>query len=284
MIDANHTAIDTDVSVDGAVILVDQVMPSGPPPATPRAHVGVVAPLNFPDMTAEIAVLVRELVHTTLRSLWELEATFDLIDPSAQLDGGGVPEGCDGLLLLGGGDIDPSCYTTSPAAAPGTYGVDVRADHQSFALLEQAERDELPILGVCRGHQLLNVLRGGTIIPDLDDPQHLHHGPPHDLFVTETITLLPDTRVHNIFDADRVTSFAAHHQAVDQLGSGLVISARAADGVVEAIEDPSRWIVGIQWHPERASASAEDRRKLFGAFVDACATRHSTEPVPSIPA
>lgn len=252
------------------IISVDEVLPTGQAPATPRAHIGVVAPLNFPDMTEEIAELVRELVRVTLTTLWELDATFELLDPSVDMNDDLVPSGCNGLLLLGGGDIDPSCYTTPTAEMPGSYGIDLRADEQSFELISQAEGKRLPILGICRGLQLLNVYRGGTLIPDIDDPHHIHHGAPGEpIFVTETIALLPDTRLQSIFGDDRITAWAAHHQAVEELGTGLIVSARAMDNGVEALEDPDRWILGVQWHPERDAASADDRRKLFDALITA---------------
>jgi putative glutamine amidotransferase len=266
-------------------VLLDEVLPAGPAPASPRARIGVVAPLNFPDMTEEIAALVRELISVTLRTLWELDAEFELLDPSVNMHGADVPENCNGLLLLGGGDIDPSCYTTPTKEMPGSYGIDIHADKQSLALIEEAEERDLPILGICRGHQLLNVYRGGTIIADIDDPQHIHHGGPGaPFFVTEEITLLPDSRIRSIYGESELSAWAAHHQAVEALGKGLVVSARAADGGVEAIEDPKRWLLGVQWHPEREVASADDRRKLFGALIDACASNDTCETRPRISA
>jgi putative glutamine amidotransferase len=267
------------------LVVPEEVLPSGTPPEDPRAHIGVVAPLNFPDMTEEMAVLVRELISTTLATLWDLGATFDLLDPSTDLSGAQLPQGCEGLLLLGGGDIDPSCYTGGPKEMPGSYGINIRTDDQSLTLIAEAETGQLPILGICRGHQLINVHRGGTIIADIHDPGHIHHGAPGaPMFVTETIDLLPASLIQSILGEEPVRAWAAHHQAVDRLGDGLTITARAADGNVEAIEDPERWILGVQWHPERVVASASDRRKLFAALIDECASRKARGAAPRISA
>lgn len=109
------------------------------------------------------------------------------------------------------------------------------------------------------------------MIADIDDPSHIHHGAPGEpLFCTETVEVFPNTRLWSIFDQRNLHVWTAHHQAVDRLGEGLVISASASDNSIEAIEDPTRWFLGVQWHPERAAASADDRRKPFGALVSAC--------------
>lgn len=264
-----------------ATVRLDDVLPFGPPVGTPVAHVAVVVSLNFPDLDDTVAGLVRRFTRTALESLTALDTTFELFDTSAPLADPGAVAACDGLLLLGGGDIDPSCYDVSVTEIPNSYGTDRRADEDAFAALAAAERLDLPILGICRGAQLINVHRGGTIIPDIED-YALHRGAPgQPMFLDEKIAVLPGTRLQSILGVDTVLARSGHHQAVDALGAGLVAAAHALDGIVEAIEDPTRWVVGVQWHPEDDDGPADDRKRLFGGFVDAARARASTSRRPT---
>ena len=103
---------------------------------------------------------------------------------------------------------------------------------------------DVPVFGICRGVQLLNVARGGTIVPDIVDFA-LHHGAPTDpVFVDEPIDITPGTRLWAILGTNRVIGRNGHHQAVDRVGAGLVVAGRALDGIVESIEDPERWHLG----------------------------------------
>ncbi len=145
----------------------------------------------------------------------------------------------------------------------------MRADRDGLAAIAAAESADRPILGICRGSQLLNVARGGTIIGDIVD-YALHHGAPGEPeFVDEPIDLVPGTRLAGILGADRIVGRSGHHQAVDRVGAGLVVAARALDGIVEGVEDPHRWYLGVQWHPEDDDGPQADRTRLFAAFVDA---------------
>lgn len=237
-------------------------------PETPRAHVCVLASLNFPDISAEDVALIRRFTRVALTTLIELGASYELWDTTEALDNPSAAGGFDGLLLLGGGDIDGSCYGVS-APNPKSYGVDLRADRDAFAAIAAAEAADRPIFGICRGSQLLNVARGGTIIPDIVD-YTLHHGAPGEPeFVDEPIDIVPGTRLASILDAERVIGRSGHHQAVDRVGEGLVVAARALDGIVEGIEDPSRFYLGVQWHPEDEYGPEADRLRLFSAFVSA---------------
>lgn len=247
---------------------MDDAVPDLPVPATPRAHVCVLASLNFPGVTAEEAGLITRFTRLALTTLLELDASFELWDTTDALDNPSGAGEFDGLLLLGGGDIDGSCYGVNTVHS-AAYGVDLRADRDAFAAIEAAVAADRPIFGICRGSQLLNVARGGTIVPDIVD-YTLHHGVPGEpTFLDEPIDIVAGTRLASILGTDRVTGRSGHHQAVDRVGDGLVVAARALDGIVEGIEDPDRFYLGVQWHPEDEDGPAADRCRLFSAFVDA---------------
>ncbi|GAY15051.1 gamma-glutamyl-gamma-aminobutyrate hydrolase family protein [Mycobacterium sp. shizuoka-1] len=246
----------------------EDVIPDLPPPGVVRAHVCVLASLNFPDISAADVVLIRRFTRLALTTLVALGATYELWDTSTALDNPSGAAEFDGLLLLGGGDVDGSCYGAT-AANPAAYGVDVRADQDAFGAIHAAEAAQRPVFGICRGSQLLNVARGGTLIPDIVD-YALHHGAPGEPeFVDEPIDVVAGTRLSSILRADRVIGRSGHHQAVDRVGAGLVVAACALDGIVEAVEDPERFYLGVQWHPEDEDGPEADRLALFSAFVSA---------------
>jgi putative glutamine amidotransferase len=252
----------------GNRVCLSDVTPDLPIPETSRAHVCVVVSLNFPGVNAEDAALVKRFTRVALTTLVELGASYELWDTTADLGNPSRAGDFDGLVLLGGGDIDGACYgVTTPN--PTAYGVDARADRAALAAIAAAEAADRPIFGICRGSQLLNVARGGTIVADIVD-YALHHGAPGEpLFVDEPIHIVAGTRLSAILGTDRVTGRSGHHQAVHRVGDGLVVAARALDGVTEGVEDPDRWYLGVQWHPEDNDGSEVDRLRLFGAFVAA---------------
>lgn len=235
-------------------------------------HIAVVVSLRFPGIGGESLELMTRFTTVAFDALRESGARPVLIDSSADLraDPREVIDHHDGVLFLGGGDVDPNLYGAD-APAPNSYGVDRRADEFCLDLLRCAIEADITTLAICRGSQLLNVVSGGSLIPDIE-PFELHRGGPgHPLFLDEEITLVDDTRISRILGRQRVTVRSGHHQAVRSLGEGLRVSAIADDGVIEGTERiDRRWIVGVQWHPEDSDGDAEDRRKLFGAFVQEC--------------
>ena len=177
----------------------------------------------------------------------------------------------DGLLLAGGGDIDPGRYGAQPH--PRTGRVSAPRDAAELELLDAALAAGLPVLGVCRGMQLVNVARGGTLCQHL--PNDAGHTPAPGTFGSHPVRIAAGTRLAGILgtNGDGVDVPTAHHQAVDRLGEGLVATAWAEDGVIEAVEpgtagDP--FLLAVQWHPE---AGADPR--LIGALVAAAAVRMS---------
>lgn len=231
--------------------------------------VAVVVSLNFPGLTPQTLELMRRFTRTALQSLVDAGARPVLVDSSArELPDPSVTVAADGVLVLGGGDIDSSLYGVE-GPVPNEYGVDKRADLYTMELINQSLDRDAPLLAICRGSQLLNLTCGGTIIPDLD-PWHLHRGGPgQPVFLDEAITLEPDSKLATIFGTQRLTVRSGHHQAVGEIAPELRASAVADDGVVEATEHQHRtWTIGVQWHPEDDDGSASDRQKLFSAFVE----------------
>lgn len=256
------------------MVLREECVPDRPMPTDPVAHIAVLVSLNFPEMTEHTAELVTRFTRVALETLLDLGASFALFDTSDPLPDPAAVKACDGLLLLGGGDIDGRIYGLGDGGrVPNQYGVDIRADRDGLAAIDAALGGDLPVFGICRGAQLVNVAYGGTIIPDIDDFA-LHRGGPGDpMFLDEEINISAGSRLRQLLGADLVVGRAGHHQAVDRLGEGLAVAARAHDGIIEGFEDPTRWLVCVQWHPEDDDGPAADRRRLFEGFVSACAAR-----------
>ncbi|GAA1724525.1 gamma-glutamyl-gamma-aminobutyrate hydrolase family protein [Microbacterium paludicola] len=163
----------------------------------------------------------------------------------------------DGLVLSGGGDVDPTRYGGRPEP-----GVEYSAQRDGFELeLARAARDlNIPTLGICRGHQVVNVALGGTLVVDLGTTSV--HAPLLDaerqFRVRHDVTLAPDSRLAGVYGVTRRAVNSLHHQAVGRVAEGLVAVAQADDGVVEAVEATDGWdYVGVQWHPEKLSAPEE---------------------------
>ncbi|MEV6138908.1 gamma-glutamyl-gamma-aminobutyrate hydrolase family protein [Nocardia sp. NPDC051990] len=173
----------------------------------------------------------------------------------------------DGLVLTGGADVDPARYGAPPDAALGPLRAD--RDDSEFELLALARAAGLPILAICRGLQLVNVAFGGTLIQHLPDllGHEDHSGTPGG-FHPNRVTTVPDSRVATITGSEFPVN-CHHHQAVAILAEGLVATAHAADGTIEAAEaTDGPFLVGVQWHPE---AEATDTR-LMRALVEAAGT------------
>ena len=187
-----------------------------------------------------------------------------------------VVKGVQGLLLTGGGDVLPSIYGATPHASfdPAEPG----RDEYEIALVRLALEKDLPIFAICRGVQLLNVARGGTLIQHIPDEvgttvEHRLKEPrfaiAHDVWI-ESRSLLERLMGERFQAGEACPVNSRHHQAPKDLGEGLIAAATAPDGVIEAIEDPNRrFCLGVQWHPENFWRTGEFRT-LFEAFVQAC--------------
>jgi putative glutamine amidotransferase len=177
----------------------------------------------------------------------------------------------DGLFLAGGGDVNPSYYGMTQYSK--TEGVDNLRDESEIRLTRWALDEDKPLLGVCRGVQTLNVAAGGTLLQDISDlvPEAMRHQYYPEFpreYVAHDINTKPGTRLSKILgDCARVNSF--HHQALAEVAQGFHVSAFAPDGVIEAIEDAgSKFVVGVQWHPESLITTDPSMYRLFEAFVN----------------
>jgi len=198
-----------------------------------------------------------------------------VLNPAVDAPGDAIGS-MQGLLLTGGGDVRPDLY--GAAAHPTFDPAEPGRDEYEIALVRLALERDLPVFAICRGVQLLNVARGGTLIQDIPDEvgmsvEHRIKEPrfaiAHDVWLTSG-TLLEQTLRERLENADSFAVNSRHHQAPKDLGEGLVASATAPDGVIEAVEDPTRrFCLGVQWHPENFWRTGEFRT-LFEAFVQAC--------------
>ncbi len=192
---------------------------------------------------------------------------------------GAKPEGSfDGVVLSGGLDVDPSRYgvhETHPSVE-----VDPHRDATDFAAFEKARREGMPVLGICRGLQVVNVALGGTLHQDIpsEHPSEITHEVPgkdperrdHD------VTVEKGTLLSEIVRTPEIPVNSRHHQAVEKLAPGLRVSAVAPDGLVEAFESREPWLVAVQWHPENLKNDPVSRR-IFAEFARVVRERAAVE-------
>lgn len=179
------------------------------------------------------------------------------------------------LVLTGGSDISPSIY--GQPRHPRTQSPFPQRDLVELKTLEAAFNRGIPVLGICRGSQLINAAFGGTLhqhIPDLPNAHKFHNGHDHRVLVER------NTKLHKALRESETWVVSLHHQAVDKVAPGFVVSARSKDGIVEAIEtaaDSKHWVVGVQFHPEIGTTAVMQR--LFNRFAEEAARRAGLPPV-----
>ena len=174
----------------------------------------------------------------------------------------------DGLLLIGGGDLDPVTY--GQPREQEVYGVIARRDGFELQLVRSAITRAMPTLAICRGHQVLNVALGGTLHQHIV-PADVPHGVPGVAggSIGHSVRIQDGSRLATALGATVAEISSQHHQAVDKLGDDLEAVAWADDGVIEGIEltGPDRWVIGVQWHPEDTAGTDPVQQRLFDAFV-----------------
>jgi putative glutamine amidotransferase len=177
----------------------------------------------------------------------------------------------DGWMFTGGDDISPELYGEAPhpSLRPGDPG----RDRLDMLLARAVLAEGIPVLGICLGHQILNVAAGGSLHQDV--PSMVPGALPHGDGARHRVRIEPGTRLAGIVGAVEVEVNSYHHQGVHRLGRGFRVAARSPDGVVEAIErDGETFAVGVQWHPEREGCAPGASAGLFAAFVGAAAGRN----------
>ena len=167
----------------------------------------------------------------------------------------------DGLLFSGGGDINPILLGDEPI--PQLQDVDHFRDEYDLLLLRMAFIRQIPIMGICRGHQLLNAAFGGTLLQDINS-QHsqpaIKHSQEMDRqYPSHSVRIVPGSRLHSILKSEKIYVNSIHHQAIKAAAPGFLVSATAPDGVIEAIEHPEYPIFGVQWHPEGMAANGDEQ-------------------------
>lgn len=182
--------------------------------------------------------------------------TMKIIKLSYALGNMGELDRCDALVLTGGGDVDPRFYNREDANG-SVRDVDAKRDEFEFAAIDRALERAMPILGICRGLQVANVRFGGTLIPDLHSSGYQNHRQTGDVELRHPLHIASGTLLAHVIGGTTADVNSAHHQAAEGVGKGLRVSARSADGVIEALEwiDASAkpFLMLIQWHPERMS-------------------------------
>ena len=190
-----------------------------------------------------------------LESLWDAGADPVTLLPAAESDWKQRLQGYQGVLLAGGGDINPARYGQEPDAS--VYDVDDLQDDSDFGMTEYVLQQGIPTLAVCRGLHVVNVVRGGTLIQDM--PENHRH-------------VVQEVKVSDYesfgFTSELVATSCYHHQAIDKLGSGLEVLGRGPDGTIEAVGiESTGWARGVQWHPEDTAKSDANQHGLFARLV-----------------
>ncbi|WEO78255.1 gamma-glutamyl-gamma-aminobutyrate hydrolase family protein [Cryobacterium sp. SO2] len=217
-----------------------------------------------PEYHAKVQTLNATVVDAGTRGGWTVVrlAAADL-DPAALLD---LTDSADAVVIVGGEDIDPRFYGAQPGyEGETTHFVD--ADEGQIALVQRAADRGTPLLGICRGLQIINVALGGDLVQHIDDGIHRNVGVPiDDILSTHDVVLRSTSTLAAALGDTRISVQSAHHQSVGRLGAGLTSVATAPDGLVEAVEHRTAPITGVQWHPEAPDAPAAQLPLLLASL------------------
>jgi putative glutamine amidotransferase len=212
------------------------------------------------------------------RKWMESESSVKVVKLSMYSKNAGEMDECDGVIFSGGEDIHPLLYGKPEFVLDyGLKEIIPERDQFEYRVIAKAFSLKKPVLGICRGLQLINVFLEGTLIPDIPTVLHSNvHGKINGVDQTHLIRIVPDTLLYNICGEELGTVNTAHHQSVDKPGELLKISAYSEPSIVEAMEWKDQlnksWLLMVQWHPERMSdPSSPFSASLKTSFLDACA-------------
>ena len=224
-----------------------------------RPKIAIVG--RFTDQASAIRSLGVVSSRRLLEAVWETGGEPITFLPVANPDWAERLVGYQGVLIPGGGDINPKWYGEEPSTEE-LYGIDDLQDENDFSIARYALDNALPVLAICRGFQLINVLMGGSLVQDMAK-DHRHH--------MHSINIDKDAEGLGL-SSPVLESSCFHHQAVKELGSGLEVLARAEEGHVEAFKiEAKAWSYGVQWHPEDNYKSIQQQMELFTKFVSEAA-------------
>ncbi|ADG70829.1 gamma-glutamyl-gamma-aminobutyrate hydrolase family protein [Brachyspira murdochii] len=236
------------------------------------AVIGLSGNLLYENSSIPKAFVNRSYVDSVIRSkgvpfLMPITEDEEIIKKMA--------ENVDGIIMTGGVDVHPFRFNEEPIEKIGT--ISAERDDFDFKLMKYAAEMNKPILGICRGIQVINVYFGGTLIQDIPAQRNtniLHSQTAEYHVATHKIQIVKDSIIYDMLgESSEVNSF--HHQAIDKLAKDFKVTAASKDGIVEAIEYKKKdsFILGVQWHPELMSAKSVKMQNIFDMFVEVCRSR-----------
>ncbi|GAA3975419.1 gamma-glutamyl-gamma-aminobutyrate hydrolase family protein [Actinomadura viridis] len=235
--------------------------------AGPSGRPLIAVPARFSAGATALRYAAEVTARALVEAVWRGGGEPFVMHPADPAGAAGRLARCDGVLLPGGGDLHPRHYGAD-GEHEALYDVDEEQDAFDLAVADRALAAGLPLLAVCRGLQVVNVVRGGTLRQHMD-AEHRH--------VVHPVTVEPGTLLAKVLDAGETAASCYHHQDIDVLGEGLAVTARAADGTIEGVElsggAGGGWFLGVQWHPEDTAATDPAQQEIFTALVTAAAGR-----------
>ncbi|MDN3016429.1 gamma-glutamyl-gamma-aminobutyrate hydrolase family protein [Paenibacillus sp. BSR1-1] len=215
-------------------------------------------------------VYVHHDYHKSVAANGGIPIILPFLNPETALETIGL---CDGIILSGGEDVDPQFYGQDPHPELGPTIPE--RDLAEMAIVQYAIQNNIPILAICRGVQILNVALGGTLIQDI--PSQVNKPIQHTQKIdrsrdTHWVTISKDSKLFEVLDSEIVRVNSLHHQAIDKVASDLSVAARSADGIVEAVEyiHSPTFTMGVQWHPESMASTNPAMNNLFVEFIRSC--------------
>ncbi|MGE0877039.1 MAG: gamma-glutamyl-gamma-aminobutyrate hydrolase family protein [Acidimicrobiia bacterium] len=230
-------------------------------PAPLIAVVGKLAPPVEGVRRGDDVVIGRAYLTSLMRAGGQGAVVLPAVDAIGDITG--LVDRVDGAMVIGGGDVDPSFYGQEPAAGVELGGVEPIHDRYEIAFLKAVLAADKPLLAICRGAQILNVALGGSLVQHVEGHRRVEH----------RVVLDPGSLTAAAMGTTEPLGASSHHQVIDRLGQGLVVTGRSpGDDYVEAVELPgARWVVAVQWHPEKTAERDPAQQALFDAFVERAA-------------